>query len=57
MSSSKKVNGYYDQFDEWARLDSPAGILEKEEVLRIVSNYVPKGGISWIWALGLAAMQ
>ncbi|MCB0629420.1 MAG: class I SAM-dependent methyltransferase [Saprospiraceae bacterium] len=38
-----RIRAYYDQFDEWSRLDAPSGIIEKEEVLHIVSSYIPSG--------------
>lgn len=42
-NSFNKIRNYYDQFDEWGRLDSPAGIIEKGEVLHIVSTHLPEG--------------
>ena len=38
-----KVKAYYDHFDEWSRLDSAAGTIEKEEVLHLVEVRIPKG--------------
>ncbi|MDW4500264.1 class I SAM-dependent methyltransferase [Sulfitobacter sp. D35] len=32
---------YYDIFDEWARLETPAGIVELDRTLRIIDRYVP----------------
>lgn len=35
---TESVRSYYDAFDEWARLDSPAGQLEFDETLSYVSD-------------------
>ncbi|QFT60963.1 hypothetical protein FIU94_19195 (plasmid) [Sulfitobacter sp. THAF37] len=32
---------YYDSFDEWARLETPAGIVELDRTLRIIDRSVP----------------
>ena len=42
MGTFDKVRNYYAQFDEWGRLDSPSGILERAEVIKIVLAHVPK---------------
>ena len=42
MESFKKIQNYYARFDEWSRLDSPSGMLEMMEVIRLVKAYVPK---------------
>ncbi len=41
MNTFDKIRNYYAQFDEWARLDTPAGILEQLQVLHIVRDYIP----------------
>ncbi len=41
--SFDKIRSYYSQFDEWGRLDSAAGMLEKGEVIRVVCENVPQG--------------
>ena len=38
-----RINAYYDRFDEWSRLDSAAGIIEKGEVLHLVLSCIPSG--------------
>lgn len=39
MRSSTLI--YYDSFDEWARLETPAGIVELDRTLRIIDRFVP----------------
>ena len=34
--SFERIRKYYDHFDEWGRLDSPVGIVEKGEVINAV---------------------
>lgn len=37
-----RVSTYYNQFDEWSRLTSDAGVLEYHETLHIVFSKIPK---------------
>ncbi len=46
----EKINGYYEKFDEWERLSSASGILEKITILKIVADYIPAA--SHIFDLG-----
>lgn len=39
MTDFTKIEGYYRDFDEWARLDSPEGRLELSLVLGIIDRY------------------
>lgn len=41
--STARVVRYYDTFNEWARLDTPAGILELERTLAIVMPHLGAG--------------
>jgi len=41
MQTFDKIRNYYQQSDEWSRLDSPSGQLEKEEVMHLVQRFVP----------------
>ena len=41
--ASDRVRQYYETFDEWTRLDSPAGRLEFMRTLAIVDRYVEPG--------------
>ena len=43
MTDRSKVRNYYAQFDEWHRLETPAGRLEFELSLRHLENYLPPG--------------
>ncbi len=45
-----KIRGYYQQFDEWGRLDTPAGKLEYFITLKLIEEYVPLG--SYVLDLG-----
>jgi SAM-dependent methyltransferase len=38
-----KVRRYYDGFDEWSRLDSPAGALEFERTLGVLEEWLSPG--------------
>jgi SAM-dependent methyltransferase len=38
--STAAIESYYAQYDEWARLDSPAGVLEFERCLRILDDHL-----------------
>lgn len=41
MTNFQKVKHYYQYFDEWGRLDTPAGQLELQIVLEIIDQYIP----------------
>lgn len=38
ITSFQEVKNYYDQFDEWSTLDTPAGMIEHREVFNIIEN-------------------
>ncbi len=37
-----RISAYYNQFDEWSRLTSDAGVLEFQETLQIVLPFMPE---------------
>jgi len=39
-----RVRAYYSAFDEWARLDAPAGALELARTLQILGEHLPAAG-------------
>lgn len=41
MTDFGKVEAYYEQFDEWGRLDAPAGKLEFERALALLDRHLP----------------
>jgi S-adenosylmethionine-dependent methyltransferase len=62
LNTHSRVVGYYEQFDEWGRLDTPAGRLEFERTLAYVlgslspaSSVLDLGGGPGRYAIGLAA--
>lgn len=40
MTDFHKIKNYYQHFDEWSRLDTPAGQLERQIVLEIIENSI-----------------
>lgn len=44
-NSYAKIKHYYDQFDEWSRLDSDAGLIEAQEVTFQVSQHIERGSL------------
>lgn len=43
MTDFDKIRSYYQQFNEWGRLDTPAGELEKIIVLEVIEQHLEKG--------------
>ena len=43
MTKFEKVAGYYNDFDEWKRLDTPEGHLELILTLDVIKKHVPAG--------------
>ena len=41
MTDFQKIKGYYQQYNEWGRLDTPAGQLELQIVLEIIEQQIP----------------
>jgi S-adenosylmethionine-dependent methyltransferase len=42
MTQIDKIQAYYDQFDEWKRLETPEGLLEYLITFAEIKNYIPK---------------
>ena len=40
---SKRVRAYYDEYDEWGRLETPAGRLEYERTWAYLQEHLPPG--------------
>ncbi len=41
MTNFRRINAYYQKFNEWSRLDSPAGQLELKIVIEVIEKNIP----------------
>lgn len=42
MSNADRIRDYYASFDEWRRLDTPAGRLEYQRTLQLIESHITK---------------